>query len=174
MSEQGLNQAKSKGGSSFEYIWAVKVLSVPCLKFSQHSLITGGGNNEQRDSQSNDALYSASAAMTDSSACAVDLYWIVSLKEQCQPLEDLQWGGGKNTHVKELLAGMWWKSHEWNGEGDRDAFAFFKYLRFFPSYHFKISIAILLLQWSLWNYDSNKAHMLYLVGSDLKGQAFHD
>lgn len=31
MSEQGWNQAKSKGVSPFEYMWAVKVLSVPCL-----------------------------------------------------------------------------------------------------------------------------------------------
>lgn len=44
-------------------------------------------------------VHSPSAAMTDSSARAADLYWIVSLKEQCQPLEDLQWIGGEKTHV---------------------------------------------------------------------------
>lgn len=174
MSEQGLNQAKSKGGSSFEYIWAVKVLSVPCLKFSQHSLITGGQWTEGQPVQWC-ALFSVCSH--DRLLCA--WRWLV-LNCKFKGAVPATGGppvrreGGKNTHVKELLAGMWWKSHEWNGEGDRDAFAFFKYLRFFPSYHFKISIAILLLQWSSWNYDSNKAHMLYLVGSDLKGQVFHD
>lgn len=140
MSEQCLNQAKSKGGSPFEYMWAVKVLSVPCLWSSANTVSSLGKKTNRGTASPILRVHSASAALTDSSVHAADLYWIVSLKEQCQLLEDLQRGGIKPHIQYERGAGRnvmkisWVKQWRW-----QRCICPFKYLHFFPPYHFKIS-----------------------------------